>query len=183
MAKLGNKLPLAFCSRCPLRHRLLAGISMAILGEAGGKTPTVLVIGIAPGGVENAIGRPFMGPAGQFLRETIGKARLTSFYLCNMLMCKLPQNRDPNPDEIGYCSEHIGKIIKAYSSIQAVMYAGRIVAHNASKYSIWLKHLPYQIEVPHPASVSHARDAKAVREVKKKWTIAMNLLEKAGMFC
>jgi DNA polymerase len=68
-----------------------------------------MCIGEAPGVNEDKQGRPFVGAAGQFLSELLGAGGLAreDVYICNVLKCRPPGNRDPLPDEIEACSEYL----------------------------------------------------------------------------
>jgi uracil-DNA glycosylase family 4 len=89
------------CTRCPL-HR---GRTQAVPGE-GNPLTDVLLVGEGPGAREDATGRPFVGPAGQLLSEllaSIGWAR-EDVFIANVVKCRPPGNRDPEPDEISTCA-------------------------------------------------------------------------------
>jgi uracil-DNA glycosylase family 4 len=89
------------CTRCPL-HR---GRTQAVPGE-GNPLSDVLLVGEGPGAREDATGRPFVGPAGQLLNEllqSIGWAR-EDVFIANVVKCRPPGNRDPEPDEIAACA-------------------------------------------------------------------------------
>ena len=89
------------CTRCPL-HR---GRTQAVPGE-GNPISDVLLVGEGPGAREDATGRPFVGPAGQLLTEllgTLGWAR-EDVFIANVVKCRPPSNRDPEPEEIAACS-------------------------------------------------------------------------------
>lgn len=69
----------------------------------------MLLVGEGPGAREDATGRPFVGPAGQLLNEllrSLGWAR-EDVFIANVVKCRPPGNRDPEPDEIGACSEYL----------------------------------------------------------------------------
>lgn len=80
----------------------------AVPGE-GPLDAEVMCIGEAPGVNEDKQGRPFVGAAGQFLSELLAAAGLTreTVYICNVLKCRPPGNRDPLPNEIEACSEYL----------------------------------------------------------------------------
>ena len=66
-----------------------------------------MVVGEAPGQREDESGLPFVGPAGQLLDlllASVGLSRKESVYICNVLKCRPPGNRNPLPDEIELCS-------------------------------------------------------------------------------
>jgi uracil-DNA glycosylase len=94
------------CTRCPL-HR---GRTQAVPGE-GNPISDVLLVGEGPGAREDATGRPFVGPAGQLLNEllgTLGWAR-EDVFIANVVKCRPPGNRDPEPEEIAACSGYLDR--------------------------------------------------------------------------
>ena len=92
------------CTRCTLaKHRTLA-----VPGE-GNILSDVLLVGEGPGAREDATGRPFVGPAGQLLTELlrgIGWER-EDVFITNIVKCRPPSNRDPEPGEIGACAPYL----------------------------------------------------------------------------
>jgi len=69
----------------------------------------LMFVGEAPGGAEDRLGRPFVGPAGQFLNElltTIGLRRAET-YITNVVKCRPPGNRDPMLAEIEACQDYL----------------------------------------------------------------------------
>jgi DNA polymerase len=88
------------CRRCklaPLRTNLVFGV--------GNPNAHLVFVGEAPGADEDAQGEPFVGKAGQLLTkmiEAMGYAR-QDVYICNILKCRPPGNRNPEPDEIEKC--------------------------------------------------------------------------------
>jgi DNA polymerase len=80
----------------------------AVPGE-GPVDAEVMCIGEAPGVNEDKQGRPFVGAAGQFLGQLLAAAGLAreQVYICNVLKCRPPGNRDPLPNEIEACSEYL----------------------------------------------------------------------------
>ncbi len=97
------------CVECDL-HR---GRTNAVPGE-GAANADVMFIGEGPGVQEDRQGRPFVGPAGQFLEELLASIGLTrrQVYIANMVKCRPPQNRDPLPAEIGACSVYLNRQIE-----------------------------------------------------------------------
>ena len=94
------------CLKCPLSKSRVK----AVPGE-GPADARVLLIGEAPGYHENQQGRPFVGPSGQFLEELLAAAGLkrSDVFITNVVKCRPPGNRDPQPDEIDACSEYLGR--------------------------------------------------------------------------
>lgn len=89
------------CALCETRTN-------AVPGE-GPLDAEVMCIGEAPGMNEDKQGRPFVGAAGQFLSELLaaGGLRREDVYICNVLKCRPPGNRDPLPGEIEACAEYL----------------------------------------------------------------------------
>ena len=105
IAALPDLATLGAVARCCLRCPLHETRRHVVFGE-GDPTASVVCIGEAPGAVEDETGRPFVGRAGQLLDRlllAIGFPR-ESVYICNVLKCRPPNNRDPLPDEIEACS-------------------------------------------------------------------------------
>ena len=97
------------CTDCPLsQHR-----TRAVPGE-GPAGADLMFIGEGPGYHEDQQGRPFVGPAGQFLEgllASIGTSRQQVF-IANMVKCRPPQNRDPLPEEISACNKYLERQIE-----------------------------------------------------------------------
>jgi uracil-DNA glycosylase family 4 len=92
------------CTRCGLA----AGRRRAVPGE-GSPAASLVFVGEAPGGAEDRLGRPFVGPAGQLLNElltTIGLRRAET-YITNVVKCRPPGNRDPMLSEIESCQDYL----------------------------------------------------------------------------
>lgn len=91
------------CTLCPLQH----GRIHAVPGE-GPATARIMFIGEGPGYHENRQGRPFVGPAGQFLDELLALAGLErkDVFIGNVVKCRPPQNRDPAPEEVDTCTQN-----------------------------------------------------------------------------
>ncbi len=94
------------CTRCALAARR----THAVPGE-GNVLSDVLLVGEGPGAREDATGRPFVGPAGQLLDELlhgIGWER-GDVFITNVVKCRPPGNRDPEPAETAACSEYLDR--------------------------------------------------------------------------
>lgn len=92
------------CTMCALA----ATRNHAVPGE-GPLPAEVMCIGEAPGMNEDKQGRPFVGAAGKFLEELLaaGGLQRDEVYICNVLKCRPPGNRDPMPGEIESCAEYL----------------------------------------------------------------------------
>lgn len=97
------------CDLCPLARTR----THAVPGE-GPLDANVMFIGEAPGMNEDKQGRPFVGQAGQFLDELLAAAglRREDVYICNVLKCRPPSNRDPLPGEIAACKDYLEEQIE-----------------------------------------------------------------------
>ena len=105
------------CTRCSLA----AGRTRAVPGE-GNLLSDVLLVGEGPGAREDTTGRPFVGPAGQLLDEllhSIGWDRADVF-ITNVVKCRPPGNRDPEPGEIAACSSYLERQERALDPAVAV---------------------------------------------------------------
>lgn len=89
---------------CPKCQALVENRTKVVPGE-GAEDANILFIGEAPGWHEDQQGRPFVGPAGQFLNELIASISLRreQVYITNVIKCRPPSNRDPLPTEIQTC--------------------------------------------------------------------------------
>jgi uracil-DNA glycosylase len=98
------------CQRCklaPSRQNLVFGV--------GNPEAHLVFVGEAPGADEDAQGEPFVGKAGQLLTkmiEAMGYAR-GDVYICNVLKCRPPGNRNPEPDEVAACEPFLKKQLGA----------------------------------------------------------------------
>lgn len=97
------------CTDCPLSQSR----TNAVPGE-GPDDADLMFIGEGPGFHEDRQGRPFVGPAGQFLDgllASIGTNRRQVF-IANMIKCRPPENRDPMPHEISACQKYLERQIE-----------------------------------------------------------------------
>jgi len=96
------------CKRCKL-HRTRKTI---VFGE-GNEKATLMFIGEGPGYDEDVQGKPFVGRAGQLLTKIIESINLSreEVYIANIVKCRPPQNRNPEPDEIQSCNPFLTKQI------------------------------------------------------------------------
>ena len=98
------------CAKCDL----CKGRTKAVPGE-GDPHAKILFIGEGPGFHEDRQGRPFVGPAGQFLEELLASINLkrADVFITNVVKCRPPGNRDPEPGEIAACSDYLDRQIAA----------------------------------------------------------------------
>ena len=89
------------CRRCKLQHHR----SHLVFGE-GSPVADLVFVGEAPGREEDLAGKPFVGEAGRLLTRIIEKGMgldRNRVYICNIVKCRPPKNRDPEPEEIKTC--------------------------------------------------------------------------------
>jgi uracil-DNA glycosylase len=111
------------CSRCPLS----LGRTNAVPGE-GVLDPLVMIIGEGPGAQEDQEGSPFVGRAGQYLDKwltAIGLSREENVFIANIVKCRPPNNRDPNPEESDLCLPFLQEQI-ALVRPRLILTVGRI---------------------------------------------------------
>jgi len=108
MARLGSLEALAAavdaCRKCPLGHTRLHSVP----GE-GDARARLACVGEAPGATEDETGRPFVGRAGKLLEDILRSIKLTreEVFICNVLKCRPPENRTPEPLEVAACSPYL----------------------------------------------------------------------------
>ena len=116
---------IAQCTACELsktRNKTVPGV--------GDRAPTWMVIGEAPGENEDTQGEPFVGKAGQLLDAmlaAVGKRRTGGVFIANVIKCRPPGNRNPEPDEIAACAPYLKRQI-ALASPKLLLAAGKFAA-------------------------------------------------------
>jgi DNA polymerase len=113
------------CTDCKLR----AGCTQTVFG-VGDEQAEWLLVGEAPGAEEDRLGEPFVGQAGRLLDNmlaAIGLGRGKNVYIANVLKCRPPGNRNPEPDEVAKCSPHLLKQI-ALIQPKLIVAMGRFAA-------------------------------------------------------
>jgi len=94
----------AGCTKC----RLASGRTQVVFG-VGDPNADLMFVGEAPGFHEDKEGYPFVGQAGKLLDQLLGGIGLSreQVYIANVIKCRPPGNRDPQPDEIEACESHL----------------------------------------------------------------------------
>jgi uracil-DNA glycosylase len=94
----------AGCTKC----RLASGRTQVVFG-VGDPNADLMFVGEAPGFHEDKQGYPFVGQAGKLLDQLLGGIGLSreQVYIANVIKCRPPGNRDPQPDEIEACEAHL----------------------------------------------------------------------------
>jgi uracil-DNA glycosylase len=112
------------CKRCKLHE----GRTHLVFG-VGNPRAELLFVGEGPGADEDLKGEPFVGRAGQLLDRMILAMGLTrqEVYICNIVKCRPPGNRNPEPDEIATCSPFLQKQIAAVDP-KIIVALGKVAA-------------------------------------------------------
>ncbi len=116
----------ASCVLCALHE----GRTQTVFG-VGNQAADWMVVGEAPGAEEDRIGEPFVGRAGHLLDEmlkALGQSRETA-YIANILKCRPPNNRDPQPEEAAKCAPYLARQIELVDP-RIILAVGRIAAQN-----------------------------------------------------
>jgi DNA polymerase len=114
------------CTRCKL-HAL--GRTQVVFG-VGSPTARLMFVGEAPGADEDRLGEPFVGRAGQLLTKIIEAIGLTraDVYIANVIKCRPPGNRNPEPDEVGTCEPFLFEQIDIIRP-RVIVALGTFAAH------------------------------------------------------
>lgn len=112
------------CVRCPLGHtrtKFVFGV--------GNPKAEIMFVGEAPGRDEDLQGEPFVGRAGKLLDKILEATgfRREEVYIANVLKCRPPENRDPQPDEMETCSPYLLEQIRLINP-KFIVCLGRIAA-------------------------------------------------------
>jgi uracil-DNA glycosylase family 4 len=148
------------CTRC----RLANGRTQGVFG-VGDPQADVMFVGEGPGYYEDKQGEPFVGAAGQLLTRLLGEIglRREDVYICNVVKCRPPGNRDPLPDEIEACSPWLAEqvdLIDPHIVVTLGNFATRYILDRPASISrvrgqrfIWRGRTV--IPTFHPAAVLH----------------------------
>ena len=110
------------CMKCPLgntRIKFVFGV--------GNPDADIVFVGEAPGADEDAQGEPFVGRAGQLLNKILEAIHFKrdEVYICNILKCRPPNNRDPLPEEVDSCEPYLWKQLELLKP-KIIVCLGRI---------------------------------------------------------
>jgi uracil-DNA glycosylase len=168
------------CTRCSL-----SSSRKNIVFGKGNPHASLVFVGEAPGGDEDVAGEPFVGEAGQLLTRIIQsiKLRREDVYICNVIKCRPPKNRDPKPEEIEACFPFLKKqleVMRPRFICALGKFAAQTLLETTDKISK-LRGKVYEFNhikvVPtfHPASL--LRNPEWKREVWKDMQLIQRLLE------
>jgi uracil-DNA glycosylase family 4 len=131
------RLDLGDCQRCGLaesRSKLVYGV--------GNPNARLVLVGEAPGREEDLRGEPFVGEAGRLLDRILAAMGMQrkDVYICNVLKCRPPNNRDPLPEEVATCEAFLVRQIAAIRP-QVVVGLGRFAVHSLLKTRVPISQL------------------------------------------
>jgi uracil-DNA glycosylase len=111
------------CQRCELGQTR----TNAVVGE-GNLNATIMVVGEGPGQTEDETGRPFVGRSGELLDKILASVQLTrqnDVFICNVVKCRPPENRDPKPQEAEACKGYLMEQIRLIDP-KIILLTGKI---------------------------------------------------------
>ena len=169
------------CTRCRL-----AGSRTQVVYGTGSHTADLMFVGEAPGRDEDLQGEPFVGRAGQLLTDIIKAMKLTrdDVYIANVIKCRPPENRNPEPDELDACRPWIRRQIELIQP-KVIVALGRFALQSLTEksYSIssvrgqWLEHDGVRImPTYHPAYLLRTPAAK-----KDVWSDMKKVMAELGI--
>ncbi len=156
------------CQQCDI-----AEFRTKVVPGEGAENAEILFIGEAPGWHEDQQGRPFVGPAGQFLDELLASINLKrqQVYIANIIKCRPTANRDPLPAEIGNCRRWLDKQVELISPRMIVTLGRYSLTHFFPGKSIGKVHGTTQerdgvvyFAMYHPAAALHQRNLRQAIE-------------------
>jgi len=171
------------CVRCP---ELAATRTQTVFG-VGPVGAEVLFVGEAPGADEDRQGEPFVGVAGQLLTRIIAACgfKREEVFICNVLRCRPPGNRQPKPEEASNCREYLDGSIDLVGP-KVICCLGAVAAQNVLQTKIGITRLRgrfYEYRgIPvlctfHPAALLEGRSPEKKKDV---WEDMKVMLAKLG---
>lgn len=169
------------CEKC----RLAKGRTNVVYG-VGNPNADLMFIGEAPGRDEDLKGEPFVGRAGQLLTDIVKAMKLTrdDVYIANVIKCRPPENRNPEPDELDACRPYIRRQVELIQPI-VIVTLGRFALQSLTEkgYSIsaargqWLEYNGIKVmPTYHPAYL--LRNPAAKKEV---WADMKKVMAELGL--
>lgn len=125
------------CTRC----KLCEGRTQVVFG-AGSAEAQLVFVGEGPGFEEDKQGIPFVGRAGQLLTKMIGAMGLSrdEVYICNVVKCRPPNNRNPAPDEIASCEPFLVKQLEIIQP-RVIVALGKFAAQTLLRSDTPISHM------------------------------------------
>ena len=169
------------CTKCRL-----AGTRTQVVFGVGNPNADLMFIGEAPGRDEDIQGEPFVGRAGQLLTDIIKAMKLTrdDVYIANVIKCRPPENRNPEPDELDACRPFIRRQVEMINP-KVIVALGRFGLQSLTEraYSItsvrgqWLEYNGIKLmPTYHPAYLLRNPAAK-----KDVWADMKNVMAELGL--
>ena len=170
------------CTRCKLH----TGRKNIVFGEGDPKA-VIVFVGEGPGSEEDQQGRPFVGEAGQLLTDIIEKGmkiKRAEVYICNIVKCRPPGNRNPEPDEVETCIGFVKKQIRAINP-RVIVTLGNVPTQNllGTKQGITKLRGTWQTYegIPVMPTFHPAYLLRSPGEKKKVWEDIQLVMAKLGM--
>lgn len=122
------------CEKC----RLCEGRTNVVPGE-GNPRARLMFIGEGPGQEEDRLGRPFVGRSGELLTRMIHAIGLerSEVYICNIVKCRPPKNRNPEPDEAAACLAYLRAQV-ALVRPQVVVLLGKVACQYTLRQQVFI---------------------------------------------
>lgn len=172
------------CTACRLsetRHSVVFGV-----GDPGAR---LMLVGEAPGKNEDLQGEPFVGAAGRLLDELLGGIEMSrdEVYIANVLKCRPPGNRDPQPDEIDACKGYLREQIRMISP-RVVVTLGNFATKLLVPTDVGITRMRGQqidwwlgatlIPTFHPAAALRS-GSRVTDQMRQDFAVARNVLDRA----
>ena len=144
--KSDNNLQLFYKSICNCQKCPLGSTRTHFVFGVGNEKANIVFIGEAPGEKEDLEGKPFVGRAGKLLDKMLSAIELTrdDIYICNVLKCRPPNNRDPLPSEVEQCEPYLLNQLRIIKP-KLIVALGRVAACTILKTKESLKNMRNQI--------------------------------------
>jgi uracil-DNA glycosylase family 4 len=173
----------AVCTRCPL-----AETRTQVVFGTGSPTASVMFVGEAPGYHEDQQGIPFVGAAGKLLDRLLGEIGVPreDVYIGNVLKCRPPGNRDPQPDEIASCKGYLAEQIRLVDTAVVVTLGNfstklllkrdvGITRTRGQVYPWWNRHL---VPTFHPAAALRGGD-RILEQMRQDFALIRSVLDQS----
>jgi len=169
------RLDIGYCKRCRLCEA-----RNNIVFRSGNETASLVFVGEGPGADEDEQGLPFVGRAGQLLTQMIENTaakegipiRRPDVYICNVVKCRPPENRTPQPDEMEICGQFLFRQLESIrpkaicvlgaTAMKALLNTKEGITRSRGKWHKW-RDIPVMITY-HPSYLLRQYNQQAKRE-------------------
>ncbi len=159
------------CRKCQLHQ----GRTQTVFGS-GNQNAEWMIVGEAPGADEDRLGEPFVGRAGKLLTSMLQAVGLdrNQVFIANILKCRPPNNRDPEPGEVASCEDYLRRQILLVRP-RIIVAVGRIAAQNLLKIDTPIGKMRGQqyeyaaLNIPVVVTYHPAYLLRSPREKRKSW--------------